>query len=383
MGKNSTARGKALYVASIGIHFSGFHGPYLQLLQDEFGYETYTASNGASDLSCVDGHFEVPFSREPLTRTNLTAYRHLKKIISENQFDLIHCHTPAAGVLTRIAARKVRKKGTKVVYTAHGFHFFKGNKPLANFIFKNIEKVLSRYADVIITINSEDYQALEKFKFKQKKKYFTSGVGVDPQVFYPAKPGEKEVLRKEYNIPENAFVLLYPAGYSASKVHKVLIRAVASIKEQCPNLYLLLPGGGEMENELQTLISELKMEQITDLMGRREDMGKISRASDIIASSSIREGLPTHTIEGMCTGLPVIAAKIRGQVDLIEDGVNGFLVPSNDEHALAEKIKILYHSPELVRKMGEKSLEKVKKYYIRNTVEEMRSIYTDILGVKN
>lgn len=383
MEKKPTSRRKALYVASIGVHFSGFHGPYLQLLQDEFGYETYTASNGESGLSCVNGHFEVPFSREPLTRTNLAAYSDLKKVISENHFDLIHCHTPAAAVLTRIAAKKTRKKGTKVVYTAHGFHFFEGNSRTKNFIFRNIERLLSKHTDVLITINREDYDALSKYKFRQKKKYYTAGVGVDSKKFHPVESKEEKLaIRKELEIPENAFVLFYPAGYEERKQHRVLIQAVAQIKEKCPRIYLLLPGGGALESELKSLVRELNMEKDVNLPGRRTDVERLAQASDIIASTSYQEGLPTHTIEGMCTGLPVVASRIRGQTDLIEDGVNGFLFPARDENALAEKIELLYNSPELVEKMGRSGFEKSKKYHIKNTVEEMKKIYEQVLELK-
>ena len=378
---NTSSKGKALYVASVGIHFEGFHGPYLQLLKDDFGYETYTASNGESGLSCVDGHFEIPFSREPLTRTNLTAYHHLKKVIAKNQFDLIHCHTPAAAVLTRIAARKVRKKGTKVVYTAHGFHFFHGNSWAKNFIFRNIERFLSRYTDVLITMNSEDFDALDKYKFKQKEKYYTAGVGVDAEKFHPVKSeDQKKALRKELGIPDDAFVLFYPAGFEERKQHRVLIQAVAHIKEKCPKVYLLLPGDGPLEEEMKALVKELKLENMVNLPGRRSDVERIVQAADMIASTSYQEGLPIHTIEGMCTGLPVVASRIRGQIDLIEENENGYLFPARDEKVLAEKIEVLYNSPELVKRMGRDGFEKSKKYRLENTIEEMKKIYLKVLG---
>ena len=128
---------KILFVATVvKIHIAVFHLPYIRMMK-ELGWETAVAARNDYDnpADCVipycDRYYDVPFARNPLSRANLTALHELEEIIDREQFDIIHCNTPVGGVIGRLAARHMRKKGAKVYYTAHGFHFFTG-APLKN-----------------------------------------------------------------------------------------------------------------------------------------------------------------------------------------------------------------------------------------------------------
>ena len=173
---------KVLLVATVQSHICQFHLPLIDLLHEK-GYEGHVAAKNnlkekrGLKLERADKVFEVPFERSPFKKQNITAYKMLKKIINENHYNIIHCNTPMGGVLSRLAGKKERKQGTKIIYTAHGFHFFKG-APLKNWmIYYPIEKYLSKYTDCIITMNQEDYKIASK-KFKKTNVEYTHGVGV-------------------------------------------------------------------------------------------------------------------------------------------------------------------------------------------------------------
>ena len=203
---------KVLFVATVTRHINAFHIPYLKWFKEQ-GYEVHVASNGDEKIEYCDKHFNLPFERFPLKVNNIKTYKELKKIIDDNNSEIVHCHAPVGGVLARLAARKARKKGTRVIYTAHGFHFYKG-APLLNWIiYYPIEKFLSRYTDCLITINQEDYELAKKRFKKAKQIEYVHGVGVDSEKFKKENLNkeQKEKLRKSLGIKEDDFVIIYTA----------------------------------------------------------------------------------------------------------------------------------------------------------------------------
>src|SRR5690606_10354189 len=196
----STAReavamaGKILFCATVDYHFKAFHLPYLQWFAAQ-SWEVHVAAKGDMDLPYVDRKFDIPLQRSPFRRANVAAYRSLKKIIEKERYDIIHCHTPMGGVIARLAARHARKNGTKVIYTAHGFHFCKG-APLLNWLlYYPMEKALARLTDCLITINEEDYALAVRNKFGAARIEHVHGVGVSMDEFRPASSLENQYLR--------------------------------------------------------------------------------------------------------------------------------------------------------------------------------------------
>jgi glycosyltransferase EpsD len=223
---------KVLFTASIMGHLTGFHIPYMQYFKDQ-GFSVHIACGEGNPPSCVDRHYTVAFERSPFKLKNLSAWRTLKKIIQDNQYDIIHCHTPVASVLTRLAARAARKKGTVVIYTSHGFHFYDGAPGLSALAFRLIEKWLSRCTDIIITINGEDYAALSRYGFKPTMgAYKVPGVGVDDTRFKPHTTESKLLNRAKNGIEDDAFVLVFAAEYNANKNQMLLIRAAGLLKSR-------------------------------------------------------------------------------------------------------------------------------------------------------
>lgn len=374
---------KILFVATVRSHIGQFHMPFIRELKAR-GVEVHAAfkDNSADkpglDLSAIDKTFEVPFERQPLRPNNIKAYRELKKIIDGNGYDAVHCHTPMGAVITRLAAKSARKKGTKVIYTAHGFHFFKGASIKNWMLFYPVEKYLSKYTDCLITINSEDCELAHEKKFRAGKIYKVHGVGVELDKFKAVDADEKARLRAEYGYDGDTFIMIYPADLSVRKNQPMLFDALQKIAEKNKNVKLLLPGQPIRLEEYKRMISERGIADNVEFLGYRRDINNLVGLSDLSVASSFQEGLPINIIEAMAMGNAIVATDVRGNNDAVEDGVNGYLVPVGDSDLMAEKILELMNDREKLRTFGENGLDMVKDFSTENVNREMLTIYGNL-----
>ena len=319
----------------------------------------------------------VPISRNPLSITNLTAYKKLVELIQQEKIEYIHCNTPVGGILGRLAGKKC--KVNKVIYQAHGFHFYEG-APLINWLlYYPVEKWLARYTDALITINQEDYDlARRKMKLRKGGKvYYVPGVGIDSEKFGKASI-DKGAKRRELGIPEDAVLLLSVGELNQNKNHETVIRAIADM-----NVYYVIAGTGESQQHLESLIDTHNLQDRVKLLGFRNDVKELYEAADIFVFPSFREGLSVAVMESMASGLPCVISRIRGNVDLIEDGVNGFLCDPRDAAAFAERIRQLLNHPDLAAEFRRNSLEKAKRYDRRIIAEQLREIYCEMTDCMN
>lgn len=317
---------------------------------------------------------EVPLIRSPYNLKNILAYKTLCKLIKEKNFDTIFCHEPVGGAMGRLAGHKCN---CKVIYTAHGFHFYKG-APLLNWLlYYPVEKWLARYTDVLITINQEDY-AFAKRKMKLRnggKVYYVPGVGIDNHKFSKATI-DMSAKRRELGIPEDAVLLLSVGELNNNKNHETVIRAIADM-----NLYYIIAGRGELQDKLENFIDTQKLRGRVKLLGFRSDVKELYEAADIFVFPSFREGLSLSLMEAMASGLPCVASRIRGNVDLIEDGINGFLCNPQDVSEFAEKINVLAANAALREKMGRTNLMTIQNFDTETVIREMQNIYAaELLG---
>lgn len=369
---------KILFTATVDRHILSFHIPYIKWFKEQ-GYEVHVASNGESKIPFADKKHNIPFQRSPYSSKNISAYTNLKKIIEENNFSIIHCNTPMGGVVTRLAARKVRGKETKVIYTAHGFHFFKG-APFFNWIiYYPIEKWLSKYTDCLITINEEDYKRCINNNFKAKSIKIVNGVGIDLNKFQTTTLVEKAELRRAYGYSDNDFILVYPAELNYNKHQDLLISAVNILKNRIPKMKLLLAGVGELKEQYEEQVRKLGLEESVEFLGFRTDMANLLKLSDIAVSASRREGLPVNIMEAMATGLPIVLTNCRGNRDLVSNGENGYIVGTKDVEGFADKIEKLYKSEMLREKFAKKSIDLSEKYSIEKVLCEIKNIYLSYL----
>ena len=368
---------KILFIAHMISHIKCFHIPHIEALK-KMGYEVHVMTNAVGEeLDCCDKLYDLNIVRSPFSPKNFKIIREAKKIIDEEGYELIHSHTPMGGVIGRLSSVSARKKGTKVFYTAHGFHFYKG-APLVNWlIYYSAEKVLSFFTDCIITINEEDYQrAQKKFATNNTSIRKISGIGVDLEKFSTLSKKEKKLLKKEYGY-ENNYLLIYAAEFSKGKRHKFLVDNVGELKKHIPNIKMLFCGTGKLFNEVKSYALKENVADCIDFLGFREDMPNIYCISDILVTSSEREGLPINIVEGNAVGLPAVVSKIRGHRDVVKNGKNGYLFPVNDVKEFVSAVTKLANDEMLYNEFSKNAIECSKGFSLENSIKQMKEIYEE------
>lgn len=369
---------KVLFTASIAKHILRFHLPYLNWFQEK-GYEVHIACLGDEEVPFVDKKWTVPFVRSPFSTGHFEAYNILKEIINREAYCLIHCHTPMASVVTKLASIGARKKGSKVLYTAHGFHFYKGASFLNWLTYYPVEILTSGLADAIITINNEDYDLIVKCGNKKTQYFLIPGIGVAKNKYFPISYNEKLKLRNEKGFKEEDFIAVYAAEFIPRKNHQFLINSLLQHKQEFPNLKLLFCGRGEIKIKMEAFVHKNDLDSVIFFMGFRTDIDEIFKMADIGISSSKQEGLGLNLIEEMMCGLPIIATEDRGHREIIDSGENGFLFPQNDEKQFIGAIKSLYENAHLRKSMGRNAIDKSKTFELSNSLHEMGHIYSQFL----
>lgn len=315
-------------------------------------------------------HIDV--ARSPMSfKQNYKAYKQLVKIIRDNKIDYIHCNTPVGGVLGRLAGKKCNVK--KVIYQAHGFHFYKGAPKKNWLVYYPVERWLAHYTDAIITINAEDFEAAEKFKLRNNGKvYYVHGVGIDMSQYDLSKK-DREEKRLELRLSGNDVALISMGDLIERKNYDTAIRAVA--EAETPNLQYFICGKGPEEEKLKALAESLGVSEQIHFLGFRSDIKALLTAADIFLFTTKQEGLPRSMMEAMASGLPCIASKIRGNTDLLEGTEGGFLCETTDVSAYAEKLKLLANDKALRETMGKNNLITLRKFSTETVSDELRKLY--------
>lgn len=376
---------KALIITNTASMVHLFNGVNIDILQNA-GYEVHIAcnfntGNTVSEAAIEDYKKEwikkgiishhIGFLRSPFSLKSISAYKETKKLIRDGDFDIIHCHTPIVSVFARLATQKLRReKGTKVIYTAHGFHFYNG-APKKNWIlYFGIEKILARMTDVLITINNEDYDRALKY-FHAKQIVRINGVGVDIDRIFAYK-GDRQYIRREIGALDDDTVIVSVGELNNNKNHIKVIEALSKCKNK--KLHYVICGIGYARDKLLSAAKELGVLDRIHLLGYRNDIVAILKSSDIFVFPSIREGLSVALMEAMAAGMPVIVSKIRGNIDLIDDNKGGFLCNRFDTDCLSEAIDTLSCDSELMEKMGEYNKNKIKQYDKKIVYEQLADV---------
>lgn len=365
---------KILYVTTISLTMNSFFKPHIEMLVREghsvdlaCNYNDLALDTFYNELGC--NFYQIDFSRSPLSPDNFKAYNQLKKVVNMGNYDIVHCHTPNASVISRLVCNKLRKQNKlRVFYTAHGFHFFKG-APLLNWlVYYPVEKFCSKFTDKLITINTEDYK-LAKNRFNVKEIHYVPGVGVDLNMFAPA-PEKRSLKRKELDLPETSVVLLSVGELNRNKNHQIVIRAIAELNDI--DIHYVIAGKGELYDELKKLAEELNVSDRVHLLGFRSDIAELHHATDIYVLPSEREGLNTSVIEAMASGLPCAVSGARGNIDLIDE-YGGIIFDESDKEDCQKCIKKLIESDLSV--IGEYNVERAKKFNINSINGIMKELY--------
>lgn len=314
----------------------------------------------------------VRLERSPTVLRNLAGYQDMKRLLKENHYDIIWTNEPVMGVVTRLAARKARKTGTKVVYMCHGFHFFKGASKKNWLVFYPVERLMANLCDVIVTINRED-EARAK-SFHAGRVAYIHGIGVNTQRL--RKFDERSNIRTELHLTEKDFLVLSVGELNENKNHQVVLRALARLRDD--GIHYIICGKGELSERLQTMVRELKLEANVHFLGYRKDVADICLQADVFAFPTRREGLGLAALEAMYCGLPVIASNTRGIRDYMVDGKSGFLRDSEDAAGFADAIRILKEDTALRKRCGAYNMETVKAFCLEPVKDEVLALFTSI-----
>lgn len=372
---------KVLFVTTIGGFLPQFEKNDVKLLR-ELGCEIHYASDFEHPVyTCREDELlrqgivlhPADIAKSPAKLwTNGRAIRQLRRIIDEQEIDMIHCHNPMGGVAARIAARTSRRQ-PYVIYTAHGFHFYRGAPAASWLLFYPVERLLAHCTDQIVTINREDYRIGCSFRLQSGGSVTQiHGVGVDRTRFC-RKPEIAEAKRRELSIPQDAFHIVTAAELNRNKNQRVVIEALAELGQS--DVYYSICGRGPAEQKLRELIREKGLEKNVRLLGFRTDMDEILQTADCFAFPSYREGLGVAAVEALLCGVPLIAADNRGTREYALGGVNSIICRADSVEEFREAIRFLYGNPEERKRMADVCRETAYRFCTEEVEKTMKEVY--------
>lgn len=362
----------------------------LMMIQFLMPHVRYLSENGfAVELACSEiggrlaevreaaaGYAEavhqVSLVRSPFSPGNVRGYRQMVRLLRQRRYDIIWTNEPVMGVVTRLAARQARRQGTKVVYMCHGFHFYQGAGPVNWLLYYPIERLMSRFCDVIVTINREDEARARTFHCPRVE--YIHGIGVDTERL--RVPDGHRSIRDELGLKQSDFLLLSVGELNKNKNQQVILRAMAKLGDR--QIHCCLCGHGDQREKLEQLARELGIEGQVHFLGYRRDVAAICTQADVFVHSSRREGLSVASLEAMYFGLPLILSNVRGSGDYLENGVSGFLREANDVEGFAEAINLLKTNAPLRMACGQHNRKAVERYCINVVKYEIETLLSDL-----
>ena len=372
---------RALIITTVSGFLQQFELRNVRLLQS-MGYEIHYASNFEHPVYQKECDYKklsiqtysIPIRKNPChICDNLKAYRMLRQLVKEKRFQLIHCHTPMGGVIGRMVSIGLRESPW-IIYTAHGFHFYKG-APWKNWIlYYTIERILAHRTDCIITINHEDYEYARHMRLRNRGlAACIPGVGID--LDYYGAPSS-DVSRKTLGIPENTLFILSVGELNRNKNHRVILQAMHLLSNQSIFYGICGSGSDQSMQELISYAKKLGLDMQFRLFGYQQDVRPYLAAADIFAFPSYREGLGMAALEAMAAGLPLLTSDCRGTREYMICGYNGFVVKPDDAEGFAQAILILTDSG-VRREYGANGKKMVQRFDQKNTEKRMKHIYRE------
>lgn len=377
---------KSLIIATVPSMIGQFNMNNINILQN-LGYQIFVACNFNDNSVWSKNQVEeyknklrdlniqviqISFPRNPIKiHSNISSFKQIKLILNHYKFDLIHCHTPVASLLVRLANIK---NHINLIYTAHGFHFYKGAPILNWLLYYPLEKLMSKYTDVLVTMNEEDYQiAKNNFSAKTVKKI--NGVGIDLAKFQSLELSQVD-LYDELKIDRTSFLVLSIGELNDNKNHMTVIKAIQRLAK--PMIKYIIVGTGVNYSKYQEYIREHGLENNVFLLGYRDDIAELLKTTDLFIFPSYREGLSVALMEAMASGLPIIASNIRGNKDLVIQEKGGILVSPESSEEFASAIQYLYNDSQLMINYGEYNVSRIQDFsntVVDNQMYEIYSVY--------
>ncbi|MBE9214540.1 glycosyltransferase family 4 protein [Plectonema cf. radiosum LEGE 06105] len=379
---------KVLIVTTIPETLTTFLLPFAKHFRSQGWQIDAMACGVCANAQCIENFdrvWDVEWSRNPLDPRNLLVTPStIRKIVAQEKYDIVHVHTPVAAFVTRYALRNLRKRlGTKVIYTAHGFHFHPGGKRLKNAVFVALEKIAGTWTDEIVVINTEDQKAAIRHNLVSSFGiHYMPGIGVDLNYYSPEKIQETDIqrVRQELGLEPDIPLFLSVAELNPGKRHRDIIRAVAHLNRR--NICVAFAGEGPLLEDLKQLAHQMKVQDQIRFLGFRRDITTWMRASVATVLASEREGLPRSIMESMSLGIPVIGTDIRGIQDLLARN-SGILFPVGDAEKLAAKIAWVMDNPQEAQQIGKRGQERIINYDLRHIIKLHETLYSAALSLKS
>lgn len=371
---------KLLYISNLSNGVSSFSLASV-LAARSLGYKYYLAANFSgtdkekleSDEKMYGVHFcQLDLARSPYSKNNIKAYKQLVELIKSENIDCIHCNTPVGGLLGRLAGAKCGVK--RVIYQAHGFHFYEGSPKKNWLVYYPVEKWMAKKTDALLTINQEDYKlAIERLHMRKNGKiYYVPGVGIDLSL-YTRQKDKREKHRSEIGLKETDVACIAMGDLIPRKNYGVSIEAISVLGKEFPALHFAICGNGPELESLQKLSQDKNVEDRIHFLGYRTDVKELLQAADVFFFTSLQEGLPRSTMEAMASGLPVACSNIRGNTDLIDEGKGGVLFNPKSLDDVVKRMRELLSSD--FKSMGEYNLEHIKEFSLGEATKSLSEVY--------
>ncbi len=315
---------------------------------------------------------EINFARNPLKPANIKAYKQLKQLQKANNYDLIYCQQPVGGLMGRLLAKKFK---IPCIYTAHGFHFYKGCSLINKLVYKSVEKWASKYTDILITINEEDYQNAKKMK--AKKVFKINGIGIDTNKLNVPE-FDKNEFKKELGLEPSNKVITTISELNKNKNYITMLEAIKELVQKDGSVRFISCGHGVWEEKIKNYAKKLGIADKCLFLGYRKDIGKILQITDVFMHASHREGLTLSVMEAMNFGLPCVVSNVRGNRDLIIDGKGGYVLECDDAKGFSEKLYEILTDKDKAKQFGEFNIEQSKLYTIESVKAELDKIYDEL-----
>jgi len=374
-----------LMVTTVPVTLKAFLLPLAQHFRERGWRVDAMARDAASSPECRAGFdhcWDMPWSRNPLQPINvIRSVRKLRGIVRQEGYDLVHVHTPVAGFVTRLSLRgRAPEEKPKVVYTAHGFHFYRGGPAVKNAVYLELEKMAGRWTDALVVMNREDEEAAKHHGIVAPGRlHFMHGIGVDTAHYggREVTPFQVAHLRRDLRIPAAADLMLMIAELIPRKRPADVIRALAQMKNR--GAHLLVAGTGPLRGMLARLAGRLSVQDRVHFLGFRSDIPVLLRAASAMILASEHEGLPRSVMEAMCMGTPVIGTRIRGIEDLVEDDC-GLLVGKGDSAGLAAAMDRVLEDPEGAEARAGRARARMSLYDLQDILALHEALYQDVIA---
>lgn len=363
----------------------------VRLLQS-MGYRVHYASNSDEEGYHYDSrqldelgvvYHNIEIARSPyMIGMNYRALQQLKKIVEEEHISVIHCHTPVGGVLGRLVSVLSEHK-PKVIYTAHGFHFYKGAPLMNNILYKSVELFLAPFTDALVLINKEDFDSAKRFHLKKRGKvYQIPGVGIDLHNFTAVDIAEKKKYKEKLGINKDTFFILSVGEVNKNKNHMAVIHAIKKMKEDASistNFIYGICGDGFCMDELEKYVEMIGLQDSVLFFGYQSDVRPYYAAADVTAFPSIREGLGMAGIESLAMGVPVIASDNRGTREYMINGENGYVCDAMDVDGFIDGIeKVMTLTDKERDELSQSCVASIQRFSKEYTNEIMTEVYKRI-----